>query len=359
MRILMKLTAALVAASLSFSHAAQAQDPAEFYRGKTIQVVVGYGSGGGYDLYARMLARHMGKYIPGNPSLVVQNMPGAGSLRATNYLYSVAPKDGTAFGIFARNMPLIGLLGGNPAIQFDPRKFTWLGSSSSYVEDAYLMFVRPNAKVKSIDEAMRPGAPEVVLGGTGEGSTGNDVAILLRDALGLNIKLIAGYPDANALFIAIERGELDGRITDMSSVRALQPHWFDKASPMRMNVLLQFARRTRHPDLPDVPTARELAKTDRSRGLIEMAELSYFLSRPFAGPPGIPADRAKALQDAFKEVHKDPQLLAEAERLKLGITPVGADEVLPLLDKIATSPPDIIDYMRKLQPSSKGTAKGG
>ncbi len=332
---------------------AKAQGVAEFYRGKTIQVVVGYGSGGGYDLYARMLARHMSRHIPGNPSLVVQNMPGAGSLRATNYLYSVAPKDGTVFGIFARNMPLVGILGGNAAVQYDPRKFTWLGSSSSYVEDSYLMFVRPNAKVRTIEEAMKPGAPEIVLGGTGEGSTGNDVAILLRDALQLNIKLIAGYPDANALFIAIERGELDGRITDMSSVRSLRAHWFDPP-PKGMNVLLQFARQTRHPDFPNVPTARELARTDRARALIEMAELSYILSRPFAGPPGIPADRAKALQDAFRAVHKDPELLAEAGKLKLGITPVGAEEVVPLLDRIANSPPDIIEYMRKLQPSSKG-----
>lgn len=346
--------AAFVASVLPAALPARAQDVAEFYKGKTMQVIVGYGSGGGYDLYARMLARHMGKHIPGNPSMVVQNMPGAGSLRATNYLFSVAPKDGTVFGTFARNIPLLGLLGTNSAAQYDPRKFTWLGSSSSYVEDAYLMFLRPNAKVGTIQEAMKPGAPEIVLGGTGEGSTGNDVAILMRDVLGLNIRLIAGYPDANALFIAIERGELDGRITDMSSVRSLRAHWFAKPEQGGMNVLLQFARQTRHPDFPHVPTARELAKDDRGRALIEMAELSYILSRPFAAPPGIPPARAKALQAAFLAVHKDPELLAEADRLKLGITPVGVDEVLPLIEKIANSPPDVMDYMRKLQGSAKG-----
>ena len=347
-----KRCSALLAALLLAATPARAQDPAEFYKGKTVQIVVGYGAGGGYDIYARMLVRHMGKHIPGNPSMVVQNMPGAGSLRATNYLYSVAPKDGTVFGIFARNIPLLGILGGNSAAQYDPRKFTWLGSSSSYTEDAYLMFVRPDAKVKSIEEAMKPGAAQIVLGGTGQGSTGNDTAILLRDVLGLNIKLIAGYPDANALFIAIDRGELDGRITDMSSVRSLHGQWM--AKPGGMNVFLQFARNTRHPDLPDVPTARELAKTDRARALIEMAELSYILSRPFAGPPGIPEARAKALQKAFRAVHEDKEMLAEAEKLKFGITPVYADEVMPLLDKIAASPPDVLDYMRKLQTPAKG-----
>jgi tripartite-type tricarboxylate transporter receptor subunit TctC len=329
---------------------ARADAVAEFYKGKSVQVVVGYGTGGGYDVYARLLARYMGKYIPGNPAMVVQNMPGAGSMRAVGYLYSVAPKDGTVFGIFARNVPLVGLLGGSSSVQFDPRRFTWLGSSSSYIEDAYLMFVRPDAKVKSIADALGPGRPEIVLGGTGLGSTGNDVAILLRDALGLNVKLIAGYPDANALFLAVERGEIEGRITDMSSTQSLRPHWLSKSGGM--NVFLQFARRTRHPDLPDVPTARELAKTDRARGLIEVAELSYFLSRPFAGPPGIPPDRAKALQQAFRDVHQDKELLAEAERLKFGVTPIYADEVLPLLDRIAAAPPDVLDYMRKLQAGS-------
>lgn len=343
----------LLLAASTYGSPARAQDAAEFYKGKTVQLIVGYGSGGGYDIYARMLARYMGKYLPGNPSIVVQNMPGAGSLRATNYLYSVAPKDGTVFGIFARNIPLLGILGGNPAAQYDPRKFTWLGSSSTYIEDAYLMFVRPDAKVKSIEEAMKPGGPQIVLGGTGEGSTGNDTAILLRDALGLNIKLISGYPDANALFIAIERGELDGRITDMSSVRSLRTHWLAKP-PTGMNLFLQFARQTRHPDFPDVPTARELATTDRARALIEMAELSYILSRPFAGPPGIPEARAKALQKAFRDVHADKDLLAEAERLQFGVTPIYAEDVLPLLDKIAGSPPEVLEYMRKLHTSAKG-----
>ena len=351
----------IVCAMLAGGRAAQGQSATDFYKGKTVQIVVGYGAGGGYDLYARVLARHMGRHLPGNPNVVIQNMPGAGSLRAANYLYAIAPKDGTVFGLFARNMPLLGILGGNQGVHYDPRKFTWLGSASSYAEDAYLMFARPQAAVKSIADARRKGGPVLVLGGTGEGATGNDVAILLRDALGLNVKLISGYPDSNALFIAIERGELDGRITDMSSVRANRPHWFNKPGdvslnqPGGMNVLLQFARGSiRHPDFPDVPTAAELAETEQARNLIVVGEMPYLFSRPFAAPPGVPADRAKALQAAFMAACNDAELLEEAARLKLGFSPVGSEKVLQQIEKLSKQPPEMLDYLRKLQEASKG-----
>src|SRR5919112_902130 len=247
------MAAALAFAALGATEA-RADAVADFYKCKQVNLIVGYGPGGGYDVYGRLVARHIGRYIPGNPNVVVQNMPGAGSLRAANYIYSAAPKDGTVFGIFARNMPLLGILGGNPNVQFDARKFTWVGSSSSFVTDAYLMIVRADAPVKSIEDARRPGGPQLLLGGTGEGATGNDVPILLRDTLGLNIKLITGYPDSNALFLAIDRGEIQGRTTDYSSIKTNRPEWLRPGS--RMKVLMQFARTTRHPDFPDVPTAR-------------------------------------------------------------------------------------------------------
>jgi tripartite-type tricarboxylate transporter receptor subunit TctC len=194
-----------------------------------------------------------------------------------------------------------------------------------------------------------------VLGGTGEGSTGNDIPIVLRDALGLNIRLVAGYPDSNGLYLAIERGEIEGRITDFSSVKANRPHWIKQGDgPGEMNILLQFARRTRHPDLPNVPTARELATTEKAKALIELAELPFYMSRPFAAPPGIPAERAKALQKAFIDVHKDPELLAEAAKLSLGVTPVAGTEFYPLIEQLAKSPPELLDYIRKLQDANKG-----
>jgi tripartite-type tricarboxylate transporter receptor subunit TctC len=344
------VAAILAAAALATSHA-QADSVADFYKGKQINLVVGYGPGGGNDVYARLLARHLPRHIPGNPTIVVQNMPGAGSLRAANYLYNVAPKDGTVFGTFARALPLLAAVGGNPNVQFDPKKFTWLGSSSSYTNDAYILFVRADAPVKSIDDARRPDGPPLVLSGTAEGDTSADVPVVLRDALGLKIKLVTGYPDSNAMFFAVENKEVDGRVADLSSVASSRPHWL---KPDGMRKLLQFARDTRHPDFPDVPTARELARSDADRTLIETMELPYALTRPYAAPPGIPADRAKALQAAFMAVHKDPQYLEEAAKLKLDISPIDSEEILKVVERIGAAPPAVLDYMKKLQAENKG-----
>ncbi len=348
---MLRIVAAL--AALTFTVADARADPvADFYRGKQISLIVGYGTGGGYDVYGRLFARHLGRHIPGNPAIVVQNMPGAGSLRAVNHLYTTAPKDGTAIATFGRDMPLISIIGSNPNVRFDARKFTWLGSSSSYANDAYMLFVRKDAAVTSIADARRKGGAPLILGGTGEGSTGNDVPILLRDALGLNIKLIAGYPDGAAIFIAVDRKELDGRLIGLSATRSNRPDWLSPDGNMR--ILLQFARRTRHQQFPDIPTARELALNDRARALISLAELPYQLSRPFAAPPGVPADRARALQEAFLAVHKDPLYLEDAARLKVDVSPIGAEEVLRAIDDIAGAPPDLLDYMKKLLAAQKG-----
>src|SRR5262245_33867943 len=344
------LTAAL--AVVPAARLAQADDVAQFYKGKQVNLIVGYGPGGGYDIYARVLARHLSRFIPGNPNIVVQNMPGAGSLRAVNYLYKVAPRDGTVFGLFSRNMPLLGLLGGNANAQFDPRRFTWLGSSSSFLNDAYILIVRKDAPVKSIDEARRQDLPALVLGGTAEGATGNDVPIILRDTIGLHVKQVVGYPDSTAIFMAIERGEVIGRTVDLSSVKSVKPEWLKPNSGYR--VLVQFGRATRHPDFPDVPTARELAKNEGARALIELAELPYALSRPFAAPPDVPVGRAKALREAFLAVHRDAGYLEEATKLGIDVSPIGGEEVLAAIDRIASAPLELLDYLRKLLADTKG-----
>ncbi len=341
------LIAAAAIALSGFAAQAQTNAIADFYKGRNITILVGYGTGGGYDVYARVISRHFGKHVPGNPNMVVQNMPGAGSLRATNHLYVNAPKDGTMFGTFACNMPLMGVLGGNPNVQFDARKFTWLGSPSSTQDDAYMLFVRRNAKTNTIEDARARDKDPIILGGTAEGATGNDVALLIRDTLGLNFKLIAGYPDSGALFIAIERGELDGRFVGLSAVSSNKPDWLKPGGPVK--ALLQFARVKRHPNYPDVPTARELATTDRARQLIELAEIPYMLSRPYAAPPGVPADRAKALQNAFMETTRDKEFLAETEKLGLDVSPVGAEEAMQMLDLLAAAPNDLKEQLRKLQ----------
>jgi tripartite-type tricarboxylate transporter receptor subunit TctC len=335
---------------LASSHA-RAETVADFYKGRQVNLIVGYGPGGGYDVYARLMARHLGKYIPGNPAIIVQNMPGAGSLRSVNYLANAAPRDGTVIATFARDMPLIGIVG-NPDARFDARKLTWLGSSSSYGNDAYLLFTRVDAQVRSIADANRPNGPPLVLGGTGEGASGNDVSTVLRDALGLNLKLIVGYPDSNALFLAVDRNELDGRCVGLSAVQSSHPQWLRPGSGM--HVLVQFGRSTRHPDFPDVPTARELAMNAAARALIQLAEIPYTLSRPFAAPPGVPEDRAMALQAAFQAVHRDAQYLDEAGRLKIDVSPIGSEEVRRAIERIAGAPPELLDYMKKLLAESKG-----
>jgi tripartite-type tricarboxylate transporter receptor subunit TctC len=325
----------------------------EFYKGRQINLIVGYGPGGGYDITARLLARHLGDFIPGHPTIVVQNMAGAGSMRAANYLYVGAPKDGTTFGVIGRDMPLIGLIGNNASVQFDPRKFTWLGSSSSFADDAYVLIVRPGAPVQSIEAARRKGGPPLVLGGTGEGATDGDVPKILRDALGLNIKQVLGYPDSPSIFLAVERGEVDGRTFDLSSVKATKPDWLKPGSGYR--VLLQFARLTRHPDLPQVPTARELALGDAARELIAFAEAPLLtMARPFAAPPGLPAERAKALQAAFLSAHRDPGFLAEAAKLGVDISPLSADDLAAGIAQLTRSSPATFEYMKKLLAAEKG-----
>jgi len=346
-RAVVSLTSAalLAAASAAGGHA---QDAVEaFYNGRQINLIVGYGPGGGYDLTARLVARHIGRFIPGHPSAVVQNMVGAGSLRAANYLYGAAPRDGATLGVFGSDIAMIGLIGANPAAQFDARRFTWLGSSSSFRDDAYVLIVRADAKSPSIIEARRPGGPPLVLGGTGEGARDADVPKILRDALGLNIKQVLGYPDSPSILLAVERGELEGRTFDFSAIRTARPEWLKPNSAFK--VLLQFARVTRHPELPDVPTARELARDDDARALIAFAETPLLtMARPFAAPPGVPRERAKALQAAFLALHRDPRFLEEAEKLGIDISPIDFDQVLLGIDRMARAPPAVLAYMKQL-----------
>ena len=243
-------------------------------------------------------------------------------------------------------MVLVALLGGDRNVQFDPRKFTWLGSSSSYANDAYVLMLRKDAPVKSIEDARRPGGPPMVLGGTAEGSTSDDIPILLRDLLGLHIKLIAGYRDSGVLFLAIDQNEVEGRMVGLSSVRSAHAQWLAPDSNMR--VLLQFGRATRLPDFPDVPTARELAPDARSRALIELAELPYLLSRPFAAPPGLPPARAKALEAAFLAVQKDPAISAGRGNAQSRCQPGRRRGRCAAIERMAGTPPGLRDALKKL-----------
>jgi tripartite-type tricarboxylate transporter receptor subunit TctC len=342
----LRWVAALVL-SAAWGMPARGEPVAEFYRDKQVNLIVGHGPGGGHDNYARLLAPCLGRYLPGSPSVVVQNLSGGASLRAGNYLYNDAPKDGTAIGVFSRHMPLMGILGGNPNVQFDARRFTWLGSSSSFVNDAYILIVRKDAPVKSIDEARRQDLPPLVLGSATERPTGAGVPILLRDTIGLHVKQVVGYAGTKAIFAAIERGEVHGRTVALSSVKLNRPDWLRPDGNYR--ILVQFARATRHPELPMVPMARELAKSEAARDLIELAEIPYAFSRPFAAPPHVPADRAQALQAAFLALHRDAKYLEEAAKLGIDVSPIAGEKVLQAIDRIARAPPGLLEYLRKLE----------
>ncbi len=332
---------------------AAADSVADFYRGRIITLTVGYGPGGGFDLTARLLARHMGRHIPGHPTIVVQNMPGAGSLVAANYLYNVAPRDGSQFGLIARNMPLLGLLGRNPNVRYDPRRFTWIGSASDFSDDAYVLIVRNDSPVKTIGDARRPGGPVLLLGGTAEGSSSADVPIILRDALGLHMKLILGYRDSAAIFLAMEKGEVSGRMVELSSVQATHPQWLGPNSDYR--ILLMYARKQRDPAFPDVPTARELAPGKEARDLIAFTETPLLtMAWPFVAPPAVPADRAAALQSAFMATSRDPAYLADAAAIKIPIAPVSAAEIEAAINALSAASPTLFDYVRKLMTPKRG-----
>ena len=335
------------------SAAADPNSAADFYRGKVITLFVGYGPGGGFDVMGRLLARHMGRHIPGHPSFVVQNMPGAGSLVLANYLYNRAPADGTQFGIIARNLPLIALVGGDANVRFDPRKFTWIGSSSDFSDDAYVLIVRKDSPVKTLADARRADGPPLVIGGTAEGSSSADVPKILQDTLGIRMKLILGYRDSAALFLAMENAEIAGRTVELSSVRATRPQWLEPNSDYRL--LLMYARKQRDPQFPDVPTARELAPNPAARELIEFTESPLLtMAWPFVAPPGVPADRAAALQSAFMATSRDPDYLADAAKLKVPIEPVSAVDINRAIDTLAKASPKVFDYVRRLTVTKKG-----
>jgi tripartite-type tricarboxylate transporter receptor subunit TctC len=354
--------------------AAGGDDVAEFYRGKRVRIVAGHVPGSAGDAHARLLARHLGQHIPGAPTVIVQNMPGAGSLVATNYLYAAAPADGTVIGSFSRDMPTLAILGVNSNIRFDPAKFTWLGSSSSYGDDALLLVVRGDSAVGAIEQARDRDKPLLRLGATGEHlrnadvpiaqrepgglnlnllfggaveeASNNTMPLVLREALGVNLRVISGFPDGNAIDLAIEQNEIDGRMASLAALRASRPLWLVSDGPMR--ILAQAGRATRHPSLEHVPTARELAMDETGRQLIEIAEIPYAMSRPYAAPPGVPDDRVRALQAAFLAAHDDPEFRASAARIGIDVSPIGPEAVQELIARIAAAPPEIRDRLRRL-----------
>jgi tripartite-type tricarboxylate transporter receptor subunit TctC len=312
------------------TQAARSGGVEEFYKGKTVSLLIGYSVGGGYDAYARLLARHFGKYLPGNPNVVPQNMSGAGSLKAANYLYSVAPKDGSVIGTFSRSQGIAPLL---DKAEFDSTKFTWLGSVTDEVS---LCVTRHDAPVKTFSELL---VTPATFGSEGAGSDPNIFALFYRNVLGAKIKIVTGYPGTNEIQLATERGEVDGLCgLSWSTLKGRYPHWL---TGKKANILVQ-AGIKKQPELPDVPSASELARQPDQRQILKLMLIGQAMARPFAAPPGIPADRKAALIAAFERTTKDADFLAEAEKLNFEVNPVGADKLDALLAEAYAMPKDVI-----------------
>jgi len=309
-----------------------AQPVADFYRGKTIQLLIGYTAGGGYDLNARVLARHMGKHIPGNPNIVPQNMAGAGSLRLANFLYNVAPKDGTAIGMVGRGMAMEPLIGGS-ATQYDARRYAWIGSVSDQVS---LCATWHTSKVKSWDDMRKT---DFTVGGEGSGSDPDMFATMIRSIFGVKIRLVSGYPGGNEINLAMERGEVDGRCGwSWSSIKITKPDWLKNK---RINLALQMALH-KNSELADVPLIMDFARNDRERQILKLVLSRQEMGWPFTAPPGLPKERADALRAAFDATMKDPEYLAEAQQRRLDINPMSGAAIDKLIAELYATPPDVI-----------------
>lgn len=318
------------------SGVAAAQD---FYQGKTLRIIVGSSTGGGYDSYARLIARYVGPYIPGTPSSIVVNMPGGDGTIAANHLFNIADKDGATIGVLNRYVVLMKLLGSEQA-KFNPAEFGWIGSTASYSasDNAYLFVVRSALPHRSIADLRNPNMALHV------GTSGTDVPAILKEALGLSIKLVTGYRGSDDLELAFNRGELDAHTTAWSGIQSRHSEW------LRTNFirpLIQVGRTTRSPALPDVPTARELAKTSDDKALIEFLELPMEMARPFAAPPGVPKDRLEILKAAFAKTVADPQYQADGRKQKLELTPKTGAEITQLVQSLAKVSPAVIERYKK------------
>jgi tripartite-type tricarboxylate transporter receptor subunit TctC len=333
------LTAIILAASWSlFCGAASAAD---FYQGKQVTIVVGFTAGGTYDATARLFSRYLGKHLPGKPTVVVRNMPGAGSLVATMSLYGSMPKDGTTLGIVGGGVVLEPLLG-NPQAHYDPRRFNWIGGRT---RDNFLCLVWYTLPVKTLQDVTKR---ETVVGATGPGSRTLTYPKVLNELLGTKFKIVSGYRGGNEITLALERGEVEGYCGwALGSIKTRAPDWIRDG---KIRPLVQFTL-SKTAGLPGVPLASGLAGTDRERQTIEFFAADSVLTWPLMAPPAIPAERLGELRAAFNAMMQDPQLLAEAAGQGLDIDPVSGAEITELVDRLYGTPPDILDLVRKINAS--------
>lgn len=312
---------------------------ADFYRGKTVTIGVGYDPGGGYDTYARTLAAHIGKHIPGNPTVIVENFPGAGSLRFANQLFTSSPKDGTIFGTFGRGLPATELLGQAEA-QFKSTQFNWIGSMNDEVS---ICVLRSDSPVKTFDQLL---TTAVKIGATGPDDDTGFFPRFLNGLLGTKFQLVTGYKGGNDVNLGIERGEVAGRCGfSWSSLVSTRQQWLDTKF---INILVQMSL-NKHPDIPaSVPLILEFMKDADQKQLAEVVFSRQTMGRPFTAPPGVPAERVKALRDAFDKTMKDPAFLDAAKKAKQELNPKGGEEIQKIVEKIFQTPQPLRDRLKKI-----------
>jgi len=317
------------------SGAAFAQDPVEqFYRGKTINIIVGGAAGGGYDNYGRALGRHMSKYVPGNPSIVVQNMPGAGGNKAAGYVYSLAPRDGTTIALLFPGSILAPLLADTP-IQHDPAKFIHVGSANS---DVYTCVVRSDTPIKSFNDTF---TQEVIVGASNEGGTTRDMPTLSNNVLGSKFRIVTGYAGTREIALAVERRETHGLCGfGYTSLLSVRPQWI--ADKFVRVIVQENAKGAPALNKQGVPRTVDFAKTPEDRQVMELVYSQAVIGRPFVLPEGVPAERVAALRKAFMAAFTDPALLAEAEKMKLDVEPIAGDEVQTMVTQLFAMPSRIV-----------------
>lgn len=315
---------------------ASAQSPADFYKGKTVNVLIGVGVGGEYDLHARIVARHIGKHAPGAPTFVAQNMTGAGGAKMAAYLAEVAPKDGTSIGMIANNFPAMQAAGLD-VIRFDVGKFQWIGSISPTVET---MAVSKAAGISTIQEVRNK---EIIAGATGKGAITYSFPAMLNEFLGTKFKIVPGYPGGNGVNLAMERGEVQARNNTWSSWKVTKPNWI-KDGDIKILVYAGPAPK----DLPGVPNVLDLVKSDDDKRTIELIVSGTMLGRPLAFAGGVPAARVAAMRAAFEQTMKDPEFLAEAGKLKIEVDPVRGEDMQKVVANVLATPKNLAARARKI-----------
>jgi tripartite-type tricarboxylate transporter receptor subunit TctC len=337
---MLRLTRLLLACGLvgSLAISANAQPVADFYRGKTMEMVVPTSPGGDYDLRARLVARHLGRFIPGNPSITVRNMPGGLGVAAANYLARVAPRDGTVLHAIFQNMPVLQAIGSS-GVEFDVRNFGWIGNTTN---SPNVINAWHTTGIKSIEDVMQR---ELVVGAPGAASTSYIYPAALNQLVGTKFRIVTGYPGGNDVNLAMEKGEVGGRGSNSwASWKSGHPHWLTEG---KVIILVQIGLQ-RAPDLPNVPLMLELAKNDEDRQVLTFMSADMGISRAYVTTPDVPADRLAALRRAFDEMVKDPEFLAEAGKTKMDISPSSGEDAQKIAESMLNMPPRIIQRAKVL-----------